>query len=361
MVRADESDCLMETILDLARWAPSGDNTQPWRFEITGPRQVTVHGFDTRDHCVYDLDGHSSQLAIGAMLETLAIGASAHGLKVECKRRLELPDSRPTFDVRLQEDPACTPDPLHEYIQVRSVQRRPFSMRRLLAGEKRALERAIEPDFHVVWLEDFQSRAGAAILMFQNAKLRLTMPEAYRVHREIIAWNTRYSEDKVPDQALGLDALTLRLMRWIMESWARVQFFNTYLAGTWAPRLQMDLIPGIRCAAHFVIQARRPPDGVDDYVAAGRAVQRFWLTATQLRLQLQPELTPLIFRRFVRHQLGFTQSRELLLLAQRLSQKTDGLIGAKEAELAVFIGRIGDGKPPFARSLRLPLTRLILD
>jgi len=46
---------VVEQILDLARWAPSGDNTQPWRFEIVDEVNVVVHGFDTREHCVYDL------------------------------------------------------------------------------------------------------------------------------------------------------------------------------------------------------------------------------------------------------------------------------------------------------------------
>lgn len=35
-------------ILDLARWAPSGDNTQPWRFEIVAD-----------DHIAPDRSGHS--------------------------------------------------------------------------------------------------------------------------------------------------------------------------------------------------------------------------------------------------------------------------------------------------------------
>ena len=35
-------------LLDLARWAPSGDNTQPWRFEIAGEGHIVVHGHDTR-------------------------------------------------------------------------------------------------------------------------------------------------------------------------------------------------------------------------------------------------------------------------------------------------------------------------
>ena len=62
-------DPVLEAILDLARWAPSGDNTQPWRFEIKDARRLVVHGFDTRAHCVYDLDGHPSQISLGALLE----------------------------------------------------------------------------------------------------------------------------------------------------------------------------------------------------------------------------------------------------------------------------------------------------
>ena len=60
---------VMEQILDLARWAPSGDNTQPWRFEIIDALTVVVHGFDTRDHVVYDLDGRPSQISLGALLQ----------------------------------------------------------------------------------------------------------------------------------------------------------------------------------------------------------------------------------------------------------------------------------------------------
>jgi hypothetical protein len=35
----------MEHILDLARWAPSGDNTHRWRFEIRSERHLVIHGF----------------------------------------------------------------------------------------------------------------------------------------------------------------------------------------------------------------------------------------------------------------------------------------------------------------------------
>lgn len=354
-------DPVLEAILDLARWAPSGDNTQPWRFEITGPRALVVHGFDTREHCVYDLDGHPSQISLGALIETMAIAASTQGLQMAARRRDGLPDSQPTFDVAFTAADGDSPgDPLAAQITRRSVQRRALATRALTAVEKAQLEGALPPGYSVRWIEGVQGRWQAAQLMFANAGLRLTMPEAYRVHRDVIEWHARYSADRIPDQALGVDAVTARMMRTIMRSWDRVAFFNRYLAGTLAPRLQMDLVPGLACAAHFVIVADRPARGIDDYVAAGRSVQRFWLTATALELQLQPELTPLIFARYVREGRVFSAAAGMEALARTLSAQCAALIGADTLQHAVFMGRIGAGPLARARSLRRPLRELVI-
>lgn len=348
---------VIEQILDLARWAPSGDNTQPWRFEILDERHLVVHGFDTREHCVYDLDGHASQLAIGALLETLSIAASRFGLRADIRRRTGVAEQTPTFDVALEPDPAVAPDPLADFIRTRSVNRRPFSTRPLSAQEKRALTAAAGPDFEVVWVEGLSRKWQAALLMFTNARLRLTLPEAYRVHRDIIEWGARFSPDKVPDRAVGLDPLTLKLTRWVMRSWNRVRFFNRYLLGTLIPRLELDLLPGLACAAHFALVPHRRPDTVDDFIAAGRAVQRFWLTATRLGLQLQPEMTPLIFSRYAREGRVFSTSPHALPSAHRIAKGLEALLGP-DADHAVFLGRVGQAKAVNSRSLRRPLSQL---
>jgi hypothetical protein len=352
---------VIEQILDLARWAPSGDNTQPWRFEVVDAARVVVRGFDTRDHCVYDIDGHPSQVALGALLETIAIAASAHGLAARFDRRAGLPETTPTFEVRLVPDAAVVPSPLLPFVTTRTVQRRPLSTRPLTASEKAELALAVGEGHSVRWLESPGDRWRVATLLFRNAKIRLTIPEAYRVHRDIIEWDARFSEDRVPDQALGLDRVTLKIMRWVMHSWERVRFFNSYLAGTLAPRLQMDLIPGVACAAHFLILGPSPAETIDDYVAAGRAMQRFWLTAARLGLQLQPEQTPLIFAAYTRAGRGFSEGHAAADQARRLTARLDALVGEADARRAVFMGRIGAGKAAAARSLRLPVDRLRRD
>ena len=355
----DPIDPVLAAILEQARWAPSGDNTQPWRFEVRGPRQVVVHGHDTRTHCVYDLDGHPSQLSLGALLESMALAASTHGLATAVQRRPGMPEHLPTFDVLFADAPGVSPDPLAAMLPQRSVQRRKLSTRSLRVSEKAALAASLPPGYGVLWLEGARARFACARLMFDNARLRLTMPEAHQVHRAVIEWNARYSTDRIPDQALGVDPMTARLMRWIMQSWRRVDFFNTWLAGTLAPRLQMDLLPGWYCGAHFALLAESPPRHVDDYVAAGRAMQRFWLTATELGLQLQPELTPLIFARYVRERRVFSSTDGMHELAQELAVQTQAVLGEAASSRAVFLGRIGAGPPAVARSLRRPLDELM--
>lgn len=351
----------IKKILDIARWAPSGDNTQPWRFELIDSSHVCVHAFDTRDHCVYDLDGRPSQIAVGALLETAAIGASQFGLRMHTSRRPESPDHAPIIDLHFQEDPTISKSELLPSVEKRSVQRRPLSIRALSAQEQETLQTAVGSGYQVTWISSLKDRVRTAKLMFHSAKIRLIIPEAYRVHKEIIEWNSRYSTERVPDQALGTDSLTTKLMQSIMQSWDRVAFFNRYFAGTWAPRIQLDLIPSIACASHFVLVAEKKPSSVDDYIAAGRAMQRFWLTCTHLGLLMQPEITPLVFSQYARRNVKFSIVTKAHTIAQQVQAGLTDLVGQQAAENAVFMGRVGHGKQPLARSLRRPLESLILN
>jgi nitroreductase len=349
---------VIEKILELARWAPSGDNTQPWRFEIKDDQHVLVHGFDTRKNCVYDLGGFGSQLAHGALLETLRIVATNFGLRTEVVRHEDALETHPVYDVKFYQDAQVESDPLFPYIERRCTQRRPFRVTPLTQDEKKALRESVGEAYTIHWIEGWNGRWAMSKLLFASAWIRLTIPETYEVHRAIIQWNARESEDRIPDAAIGLDPLTLKLMRWAMESWKRVAFLNNHLAGHILPRIELDMLPALRCAAHFVIQRNAEPQGLDDNVDSGRAVQRFWLTATQLGLQLQPEMTPLVFSRYVHRGIPFTQVRSAARRAEEVAAVL-GQLGGGTPGRSVFMGRIGRGHPPQARSMRLPLAKLL--
>lgn len=349
---------IIEQILDLARWAPSGDNTQPWRFEILTEDHVLIHGFDTRHDCVYDLEGHASQLAHGALLETLRIAATAHGLSAVWSRRQDTPDTHLLYDVRLVADASITPDPLLPFIKTRTVQRRPMWGKRLSGAEKQALEAAAHP-LRVQWFETLPERWRIARLNFANAKIRLTIPEAYEVHKRVIEWGARFSEDRIPEAAVGVDPLTAKTMKWVMRSWKRVEFFNKWFAGTLGPRIQLDLIPGVACSAHASLLAPALQPSIEGRIAAGAAVQRFWLTCERLGLQHQPEMTPLIFNHYVRSGIPFTDTQSALALSRTLDAKLDDDVATKTLHNASWLCRIGRPQNTPGRSTRKPLQSIL--
>jgi len=346
-------------ILDLARWAPSGDNTQPWRFELLSERHFRIHGHDTRDAVVYDLDGHPSQLSIGALIETASIAATAHGLALASQRQADAPETHPLFDIRLEPQANLPRSPLVEYIPQRCVQRKPMPRTPLTAEQRQALEQAVGPGYRVHWVDSSAGRSAMAKLLFDSAKIRLTIPEAFEVHRSVIAWGARFSRDKVPSGALGVDAASTAMMRFALQSWPRVQRMNRFAAGTVLPRIQMDWLPGLCCAGHAAILADKAPATIDDYVEGGRAMQRFWLTATALGLNHQPELTPLIFCRYIREGRRFSAEPAAWQQAERLAPRLDALLGGASTH-AVWLGRVGAGPRARARSERRPLSELII-
>jgi nitroreductase len=354
---------LIHQILDLARWAPSGDNTQPWRFVIKADNHVVIQGFDTRDRVVYDLEGRASQTALGALIETIDLAAQAKGLQCKVRRRMDTVDEKPAFDIYFHPvtvQQSADDMQLARVIRVRCTQRRALSRRRLNHQQRNRLMAAVGKEYDVVWLEGQPALRKVAQLLFLNAHVRLTMPEAYTVHRDIIQWHAQYSPDRIPEQALGLDPLTTRLMQWTLASWRRVAFMNRYLGGTLLPRLQLDVWPALNCAAHFVVLSPHPLRSIDDYVAGGRIMQRLWLTATALGLQYQPEMTPLIFASYVQHGIEFTKQPRCIDNARIVSKRLANLIGQESSERAGCMGRVGFGPAPVARSTRLPLKDLLI-
>jgi hypothetical protein len=149
-------------------------------------------------------------------------------------------------------------------------------------------------------------------------------------------------------------------MRWIMERRERVEFFNRFLGGTLIPRLELDILPALFCSAHFVLLSPRPPQTLTDHVEGGRALCRFWLGVAALGLQFQPEMTPLIFRSYAVRDLSFSRRAGSLDHARKIARDLERLIGKEQADRAFFLGRIGRGDFPPSRSLRLPLSALLL-
>ncbi|MGF7211815.1 molybdopterin/thiamine biosynthesis adenylyltransferase [Skermanella aerolata] len=364
---APESRSEMWRILDLARWAPSGDNSQPWRFRIDGDDAVTIIIHHEAGTNVYEYnDGQPTLLSAGHLLETLRIAASRYGRRMEWSHRRVNEGGNGSHEdiisVRLPRQPGLRADPLDGFVRLRSVDRTSYSTTPLTDQQKAELANALGPDLKLSWFDARPQRRSFAQLNGLATDIRLRCREAYDVHRRMLDWDNRFSPAGLPATAIGLDRMTRSLMRWAMKDWSRVKMMN--LAGTGAASFQIDRLPGVNCAGHFTVTWRNPrsqPATPEDLLRAGERLQRFWLTATMLGLALQPGLAPIAFSTHALHGVRFTEDPKLLAKAEKLAVEVSRVTGT-EVDQLVFMGRIGRPKSmrSTSRSHRRPLEELIV-
>ena len=343
-------DTVLGAILDAARWAPSGDNSQPWQFAVTGPDTVTVRLSREADNPYEYRDGEPVWLAGGMLLESLSVAASAHAMRLTWQTQ---PGDPWRLDLAFHADPAVEPSPLLGALPSRSVVRGPMGARALTTVEKARLTEALGPALEIIWFETAARRRMFARLGAMATDIRLRAAETFAVHGRVIDWQQARSPDRVPAQAVGLNRPTLALMRWAMQGWARMHRVNRLL-GTAGASLQLDVWPAYRSAAMFAIRA--VPEAADEAgvvtLRHGMALQRFWLTATRLGLGLQPALATLIFADYGATGARFTEDAGLVQKAEALARAFGTEVGP--VRQYVFAGRLGRLRPglPGARSTR---------
>jgi sulfur-carrier protein adenylyltransferase/sulfurtransferase len=352
----------IDRILDAAHWAPSGDNAQPWSFEVHGENRFDVCVRIAAGNVYEYRHGEPTLISAGTLLENIAIAAPSYGKRAKWDY-LGLAGQVHRIKVELHEDAAAFENPLAGQIGRRSVDRRPYRMRPLAADDRRILSECVGPEFSVEWHESLAARRKIAALTRLATDIRLRIPETFEIHNRIVDWKRVNSPDAIPSRALGLDALTLKIMRWTLAKRARTEIANRLGSPTFAG-LQMDFLPGLFSAAYFALRAQQrqqgQPEQASQLLRAGQAVQRFWLTATSLGLALQPCLATLAFSYYGLTGEPFTVSeperRKAAELARRASKDLSNL------ETLFFLGRIGFPKGKLeSRSLRVPLAQLVRD
>jgi sulfur-carrier protein adenylyltransferase/sulfurtransferase len=352
----------IDRILEAAHWAPSGDNAQPWTFEVLDDRNFDVCVRIAAGNVYEYRQGEPTLISTGTLLENIAVAAASCGSRARWQYQ-GFADGIHRIRVELEEDPSAAENPLFGEILRRSVDRRPYRLRGLAAQDRQSLSQALGAEFSVEWLESLADRRRIAGLTRLATDIRLRIPETFDIHNKIVDWSRAYSPDAIPSRALGVDAMTLKMMRWTLAKRKRTQIANR-LGSPFFAGLQMDFLPGIFSAAYFVLRFAQPStdkqERISQLLRGGQAVQRFWLTASKLGLALQPCLATLAFAHYGRSDEPFTTSlterRKAADLAGRASQNLPGL------PAVFFLGRIGYPKAKLeSRSLRLPLAQLIRD
>lgn len=278
----------MAELLRTASLAPSGHNTQPWRFE-TAPGAITLRTDRTCVTPVVDPDDHHLWVSLGCAMETLAIAATATGRPGEA----EAPGS---LVYRYSGGPP-RPDPLLAAIAARQCTRAEYDGRPVPSADlARLAEAGTLPGVRLILITDraLMDRVRDLVITGNNAQMA---DPAFVT--ELKHW-LRFSPRRAMETGDGLYAAASGNPV-LPDALGRFAFDRVFSAAAENDKYARHIATSAGLA---VFLAER--DGAEHWVRVGRACQRLALTATVLGLKhaflnqpvevpaLRPELAALI-------------------------------------------------------------------
>ena len=346
-------------ILAKAIWAASGDNAQPWSVNIVSEDRVVLH-LATDKQNVYNLVPIPDWISLGMFIENMSLAAAGLGKRI---------DTDMIDDYQIQADLITENDlvinPISKFIETRSVNRLPYKRDQITAQTKHKLATLFDEDMQLHWFDTDRKRFQIARAIMRSTDLRLRMDEAYQIHKNMLDWENALSPDKMPIESIGVSAFSAKSLKWLLANERRNNRVMKLPGATIFTQIELDLIPAMLCGAHFIASFKPdlcPNPQAADYVRAGRAMQRFWLTLTQENLCMQPWYIVFMFSLYVERGIPFTTRP---CSAHKLYKHFTQHITAPEnisVNHMFFTGRVGvPNKNPKGRSLRKPLDSFIID
>jgi nitroreductase len=273
-------------LVEAGALAPSGDNTQPWRFDVDPARgRISVSVDEARDPSPMNAGQRMARLAVGAALENMLQAARASGWPA----RVEAADPPAVVALRLEGRPAGGVL-IPQAVAARATNRRRYDGGPVPPEALAAVRRAV-PDLPGVtarWVTD-RARLGALARLVGRADALLF---AERPMRRAFLGTVRFDRPARADITTGLsvgslelspgELVGLRLMRrlpgWLLRAGGAFRAL-----GARARRL-VESSSGV-----CLITAEGRDEATD--VAVGRVMQAAWLALTAHGLAAQPVMS----------------------------------------------------------------------
>ncbi len=325
-------------IIRAGTMAPSGDNSQPWSFTLSGDG-IVVHMHPEKDHALLNAEDGGTLIASGAAIENMLWEARA--LKREPS--LELmpgPGKNDVARITIAEGRGdAAADTLSGAIPERHTNRRPYKKEALPEDFSRTLAR-IKDEYApcgLVILSEPESISEAARAASTMEAVALQDERLHRLFFDSITWSQEEHEAGAP----GLHIRTLelpppvRLLFRALRRWGVVSALNLIGFANLAAQGNAQ----VYASSGAIVAILAPDRSPRTMLLAGRLAQRVWLEATCITLAAQP-LAGLVYLAAALEKDARLVNDTLAASVRAADAKLHDLCGARGEVIAMML-RIG--------------------
>ncbi len=331
----------IQTILQYAVMAPSGDNCQPWKFVVKG-LQVELHNDPDRDTSLYNLKQRASLIAHGALLENIRIAGPAVGLHPSFQFFPDPTNPQHIATIRFAEG-AMEASPLYAAIPARQTNRESYQPVKISDSQVAGWRALPDISGHRLWIgRDPKQISALAGLLSLNDRLVFEVPELHRFLFEQIRWTDAEAAetgDGLDIKTLGLNAMDRLAFRFLKNGWLVAALNKVGFSRI----IQLKAKQLLKSASAIAVVVM-PGTTAKDYVQGGQLWQRFLLQLASEGLTAQPIAGLACLMQSATEGVlegRVTAQQKKLLLETKKALLRDA--GARDADVILVMFRVGWG------------------
>lgn len=344
----------IKKILGVAVNAPSGENSQPWRFEVEG-NKINIFNLPERDQSLYNFGQKGSLVAHGALIENISIIAPIFGFSVKIDL---LPDDKnPNFIAIINLDELSLnqkkEESLHSCIIKRATNRKLYKKTPLSDDQLRYLKN-VENEIgegEIIFIQDFEKMKDIASACSVNEQVMFGNKFIHNFFFEHINW----TEKEEVEKRLGFYIKTLELpppvqvaLR-LFKHWSVMNLLNKFGLNKIIAKGNAVNYANASAMIAFTVKNNTSRD----FIIGGRLMQRLWLKVTEIGMSAQPMAGMIFFMQAIIGGETNKFSSSQIELIKNSYKKVKNVFGINN-DMPVMILRIGYGGEPSARSSKKP-------
>ena len=344
-------DAVIRKVIEAGICAPSGENSQPWRFR---PEGMSIRLFDApeSDRSLYNFEGRGTLVAHGAAIENMVITGNAEGYVTEVQL---FPDNNNPHCIALlrltKQSKQMKGVELARYVPLRTTNRKPYRGDALKPDAVQAIEEAARAHASGATLTRVLDRPNMARLSHVGATNERIMLGNKELH-EFFFTHLTWTSEEDGRKRRGFFIKTLELPAPVQVLF---RLFAHWPVMAVLKRIGFPVLVGKGNAATYAASAELgiitiPSEEREDFIQAGRLFERIWLSAAAHNVSFQP-LTGTIFMGFFTKHVnrGHFSKGERALIMEQLQALAD-TVGSKGVPALMY--RLGYAEPPTARARR---------
>jgi hypothetical protein len=336
----------LHEIMVFANMAPSVGNDQPWQWEYSKKKnRLLLYHDSERAKSFGNYKNIGSLLSLGACFENAALKALEFGLELETEYIGQEQPSVIAFSITFHKSKESKSQPsfadLSPFIPIRETNRLILPRKEISSSLRITLLNAARSIQGVqVYENDIpQNLETIGTIIGECDKVRLFHSES---HHDFFNKEIRWNESEMDTSKDGIDVNTLGFTKGqlaaieIVKNYEVVDFLNQLNLG--AAFTNISTLHAKSASVMVLITV--PEFTTENLFAAGRSMERLWLTATKENIGLHALISPIFFFSRLGKEGGIGINEKFVPQLQKYKQEFNQLFHVKEGETGVFLCRL---------------------